>query len=202
MTGTGLADRALIMRKGSDTEMTSGVEGTEVRIIKDAPGIRHDGETPLASAELSVVIDLPKKSKPDWTANVPMRGIPTGLRSREMKLIEGRMLRFGTNEAIVGKGAKSQFVGLNVGDTIVSGQNRWTVVGMFEADGGVAESEIWCDVQNLQDVYRRTNGFSVMLVKLDTAIPSAPQRLVDEEPSGSGGRPPRERITTRASRRQ
>ena len=35
-------------------------------------------DTPLASAELSVVIDLPKKSKPDWTANVPMRGIPAG----------------------------------------------------------------------------------------------------------------------------
>ena len=27
----------------------------------EAPGIRHDGDTPLASAELSVVIDLPKE---------------------------------------------------------------------------------------------------------------------------------------------
>jgi putative ABC transport system permease protein len=150
--------------------MTSGVAGTEVRIIMDAPGIRHDGDTPLASAELSVVIDLPKKSKPDWTANVPMRGIQpvTPRVRREMKLIEGRMLRFGTDEAIVGKGAKSQFVGLNVGDTIVSSQNRWTVVGVFEAGGGVAESEIWCDVQNLQNVYRRTNGFSAMLVELES----------------------------------
>jgi putative ABC transport system permease protein len=170
MTGMGFTNRALIMRKGADTEMTSGVAGTEVRIIMDAPGIRHDGDTPLASAELSVVIDLPKKSKPDWTANVPMRGIqPVTPKVRhEMKLIEGRMLRFGTDEAIVGKGAKSQFVGLNVGDTIVSSQNRWTVVGVFEAGGGVAESEIWCDVQNLQNVYRRTNGFSAMLVELES----------------------------------
>jgi putative ABC transport system permease protein len=170
MTGAGSPDRALILRKGVDTEMTSGLEGTEVRIIREAPGIRYDGDMPLVSAELSVVIDLPKKSKPDWTANVPMRGIqPQTPKVRsEMKMIEGRMLRFGTDEAIVGKGAKSQFVGLNVGDTIVSAQNRWTVVGIFEAAGGVAESEIWCDVQNLQNVYHRTNGFSVVLAKLES----------------------------------
>src|SRR5580700_10038852 len=134
VNGTGFPDRALILRKGVDTEMTSDLEGMEVRIIKEAPGIRHDGDTPLASAELSVVIDLPKKSKPDWTANVPMRGIqPETLKVRnEMSLIEGRMFRFGTNEAIAGKGANGQFVGLNVGDTIVSGQNRWTVVGIFK----------------------------------------------------------------------
>jgi putative ABC transport system permease protein len=50
----------------------------------------------------------------------------------------------------------------------VSAQNRWTVVGTFEAAGGVAESEIWCDVQNLQNVYHRTNGFSVVLAKLES----------------------------------
>jgi putative ABC transport system permease protein len=171
MKGNGFSDRALILRKGSDTEMTSGLPGTEVRIINEAPGIRHEGDTTLASAELSVVIDLPKKSKPDWTANVPMRGIQpvTPQVRNEMKLVEGRMFRFGTNEAIVGKGANAQFVGLNVGDTIVSSQNKWIVVGIFTADGGVAESEIWCDVQNLQSVYHRTNGFSAVLAKLDSA---------------------------------
>jgi len=170
MNGTGSPERALILRKGVDTEMTSGLEGTEVRIIREAPGIRHDGDTPLASAELSVVIDLPKKSKPDWTANVPMRGIqPVTLKVRnEVSLIEGRMLKFGTDEVIVGKGAKAQFVGLNIGDSVVSGKNHWTVVGVFEADGGVAESEIWCDVQNLQSVYRRANSFSAVLARLDS----------------------------------
>jgi putative ABC transport system permease protein len=59
-------------------------------------------------------------------------------------------------------------VGLNVGDTIVSGQNRWTVTGIFEANGGVSETEIWCDVHTLQDVYRRPNTFSLVMVKLDT----------------------------------
>jgi putative ABC transport system permease protein len=171
MTGSGSPGRALALRTGSDTEMTSGIEGTEVRLIKEAPGILHEGDTILASAEMLVIIDLPKKSTPDAAANVPMRGIePEALKVRdEVSLIEGRMFRFSTNEVIVGRGANQQFLDLNVGDTIVSGENRWQVTGIFEADGGLGESEIWCDVRTLQSVYRRGNSFQSVLVKLDSA---------------------------------
>src|SRR5262249_38476314 len=105
MTGAGSPGRALVMRSGSDTELTSGIDGTEARIIKEAPGIRYEGSNALASAELYVIIDLPKKSSPDSPANVPMRGIePAGMQTREeFSLIEGRMFRFGTNEVIVGR---------------------------------------------------------------------------------------------------
>jgi putative ABC transport system permease protein len=171
MTGTGARDRALIMRAGSDTEMTSGLEGMEVRIIKEAPGIRREGDMALASAELYVIIDLPNKSAPESTANVPMRGIdPMGMKVHDdVKVVEGRMFRYGTNEVIVGRGASRHFANLNVGDTVISGQNRWAVVGIFEANGGVAETELWCDVQNLQSVYRRPNTFSSVLAKLDSS---------------------------------
>jgi putative ABC transport system permease protein len=170
MGGSGSTGRALVLRAGSDTEMTSGIEGAEVRVIKEAPGIRREGGTPLASAELYVIVDLPRKASPDSPANVPIRGIePAGIPARdEVSIVEGRMFRFSTNEVIVGRAANRQFVGLNVGDTVVSGQNRWEVVGVFEADGGVAETEIWCDVHTLQGVYRRINSFSVVLAKLDT----------------------------------
>ena len=170
MVGAGSVGRALVMRAGADTEMTSGIAGEEVRVIKEAPGIRRDAGNPLASAELYVILDLPKKSSPDLPANVPLRGIePAGMQARdEVSIIEGRMFRFATNEVIVGRAANHQFVGLNVGDTIVSGRMKWQVVGLFEADGGVAETEIWCDVHALQDAYRRLNEFSVVIAKLDT----------------------------------
>jgi putative ABC transport system permease protein len=87
----------------------------------------------------------------------------------EVSLLEGRMFEFGTNEVIVGRGAKGQFMNMNVGDTIVSGQNRWQVVGVFEADGAVAETEIWCDARVLQGVYQRGNSFQSVLVRLDSA---------------------------------
>ena len=78
------------------------------------------------------------------------------------------MFQFGTNEVIVGRGASGQFVSLEVGDTIVSGQNRWQVVGMFEADGAVAETEIWCDARTLQGAYRRGNNYQSVLARLDS----------------------------------
>lgn len=171
MRQSGSPQRALVMRSGADSEMTSGLGGPEVDVIKQAPGIRRDGQTPLASAELYVIIDLPRKSTPDAPSNVPMRGIePSGMRVREeVSLVQGRMFQFGTNEVIVGRGASGQFAGLEVGNTIVSGQNRWPVVGVFEADGGVAESEVWCDARTLQGAYRRGNSYQSVLARLDSS---------------------------------
>ena len=205
MSGSGSPDRALILRAGSDTEMTSGIEGMKSRIIKEAPGIRHEGDMALASAELYVIIDLPRSRRPTSAANVPMRGIePAGMKVREeVSLVEGRMFRFGTNEVIVGRGANGQFVGLNVGETVVSGQNRWVVVGVFEADGGVAETEIWCDVQTLQSVYRRVNAFSLVLVKLDSVRLVRPRSSdwLMKNPQVQVRVPARERILRRPVRR-
>jgi putative ABC transport system permease protein len=170
MQGSGSRGRALVMRSGSDSEMTSGLSGAEVDIVRQAPGLMHEGQNALTSAELYVIIDLPKKSSPGSSANVPMRGIePLGMTLRpEVSLIDGRMFRFGTNEVIAGRGARGQFMNLEVGDTVVSGQNRWQVVGVFEADGAVAETEIWCDARTLQGAYRRGNSYQSLLASLES----------------------------------
>jgi putative ABC transport system permease protein len=124
----------------------------------------------VASADLYVIIDLPKKST-NTAANVPMRGIePTAMPVRdEVSIIEGRMFEFGTNEVVVGRGASGQFQGLTLGNEIRSGQNVWRVVGIFESDGGVAETEIWCDVRVLQGAYRRGNSYQTVLARLDSS---------------------------------
>jgi putative ABC transport system permease protein len=170
MQGSGSPDRALVLRSGADSELTSGIEGSDVDIIKQAPGIRRNGQAPLAAAELLVIIDLPKKTTPDAPANVPVRGIaPESVPLREeFSIVAGRMFQFGTNEVIVGRGANGQFVNLNVGETVVSGQNRWQVVGIFETDGDVMETEMWADVRTLQGAYRRGNTYQSVLVRLDS----------------------------------
>src|SRR5690606_16054646 len=136
---------------------------------KQAPGILREGQTAVASAELFVIIDLPKKST-GTPANVPLRGIePTALAVRdEVSLIDGRMFQFGTNEVIVGRAASGQFSGLEVGSEIRSGQVVWQIVGMFEADGSVAETEIWCDARTLQGAYRRGNSYQSVLLRLES----------------------------------
>jgi putative ABC transport system permease protein len=100
-----------------------------------------------------------------------MRGIErTAIQVREeVSLIEGRPFEFGTNEVIVGRGASAQFAGLTVGNDIRSGQNTWKVVGVFESDGGVSETEIWCDARGLQGAYRRGNTFQSVLARLDSS---------------------------------
>jgi putative ABC transport system permease protein len=169
MREAGSPDRALIMRSGSDSEMTSGLSGPETDIIKQAPGVRRDGTAAVASAELFVIIDLPKRST-GTPANVPLRGIePAAFAVRsEASLVEGRMLQFGTNEVVVGRAATRQFSGLDVGSTIRSGQVVWQVVGMFETDGSVAETEIWCDARTLQGAYRRGNSYQSVLLQLES----------------------------------
>jgi len=170
MEQTGSPSRALVMRSGADSEMTSGLGATEVDLIKQAPGLLRDGQTAVASAELYVVIDIPKIGT-NSPANVPMRGVEpqaTAVRN-EFSIVEGRMFQFGTNEVVVGRGASVNFQGLKVGNTIRSGQNTWEVVGMFETDGSVAETEIWCDSKILQGAYRRGNTYQTVLAHLDSS---------------------------------
>jgi putative ABC transport system permease protein len=170
MEQSGSDNRALVMRSGADSEMTSGLGAPEVDIIKQAPGLRRDGQVGLASAELYVIIDIPKIGT-NSPANVPLRGIEkaaTAVRE-EFSITQGRMFEFGTNEVVVGRGAAVNFQGLTVGSTIHSGQNTWQVVGMFETDGSIAETEIWIDGRVLQGAYRRGNTYQTVLARLDSS---------------------------------
>ena len=170
MEQSGSDSRALVMRSGADSEMTSGLGPTEVDLIKQAPGLRRDGQAAVASAELYVIVDIPKIGT-NSPANVPVRGVePAATAVREeFSIVEGRMFEFGTTEVVVGRGASVNFQGLAVGNTIVSGQNRWQVVGIFETDGSVAETEIWIDSRTLQGAYRRGNSFQTVLARLDSS---------------------------------
>jgi putative ABC transport system permease protein len=169
MVEAGSPSRALVLRNGADSEMSSGLLGSETDIIKEAPGIQHDGNVPLAAAEMFVIIDLPKRST-NSSANVPIRGVELASMTvrPELKIVEGRTLRFGTNEVIVGRAASHQFAGVDLGSQITSGQLTLTVVGVFTADGSAAESEIWCDSRVLQGAYRRGNSYQAVLARLDS----------------------------------
>jgi putative ABC transport system permease protein len=79
------------------------------------------------------------------------------------------MFEFGTNEVIAGRGAAGLFAGLDVGNEIRSGQVSWRVVGIFETDGSVAETEIWCDARTIQGAYRRGNSYQSVLAKLTSS---------------------------------
>jgi putative ABC transport system permease protein len=161
---------AIVLRSGADSEMMSGLGGDDTRIIAEAPGIVRDEAGALASPELFVVINLPMRST-GTDANVPLRGVQaTAMKVRErFGLVEGRLFEWGLNEVIVGIGAQQQFAGLEIGSSIEVGQERWPVVGVFAADGGLSESEIWVDAAVLQPAYRRGNSYQAVYVKLNSS---------------------------------
>lgn len=167
MTEVGDPQTVMVMRAGSDTEMTSGLGGDTTRIIMDTPGILRDAQGPVASPELFVIVGHPTK-KDASDANVPLRGVSEAvLKVRpSVRIVEGRMFTPGTNEIVVGRAASQQFAGLTIGSTQHWGQNSWQVVGIFDANGSVAESEIWCDAKVLQPAYRRGNSYQSVYVRL------------------------------------
>ncbi len=169
MNASGKPDTALILRSGADTEMMSGLSRETTRIIADTEGIARSTEGALASAELFVIIDLPKRST-GTDANVPLRGVePMAFSVRsDVNIIQGRPFEWGRNEVIVGSGAVREFEGLELGRRIPVGKEEWTVVGIFEANGGISESEIWTDASVLQPAFRRGNSFQAVYVKIET----------------------------------
>ncbi len=170
MAASGSADAAIVLRSGSDSEMVSGFDRNETRLIADAPGVARNAQGPLASAELFVIINLPKRST-GTDANVPLRGVEgaaTAVREN-WQIVEGRMFAWGKNEVIVGAGAAREFAGFEVGSTVKVGSASWPVVGVFTTNGGVAESEVWTDAKVLQDAYHRGDSFQAVYARLNSA---------------------------------
>jgi putative ABC transport system permease protein len=178
MTASGTPDSAIILRSGADSEMVSGIGQEESRLIADAPGLARGQEGSLASAELFVIINLPKRSS-GTDANVPLRGVEQAafhVRDK-LRIVQGRPFEWGKNEVIVGVGAAQEFAGLELGNKLHIGRNEWPVVGLFSVNGGTAESEIWTDAKVLQAAYHRGNGFQSVYARLST--PGAFQQFAD-----------------------
>ena len=183
MVAAGSDDTAIVLRSGATAELNSGFSYEQTQIIADAPGVRKDGNRPLASAELYVTVDMKKKSN-GADAYIPLRGVQAAAFDvrDNVKLVEGRMFETGKNEMVVGRAAAQEFAGLELGDTVHLARVDWTVVGVFDAGGSVSESEIWTDDHVLQNVYRRGNSYQSVRVRLENpdSIETLKQALADD----------------------
>lgn len=167
IAGSGATDIAMVLRGGSEAEINSVVLRDQVRLIEEGPGIARgaDGK-PQTSGELYLTVDGIKRST-GTKANLPLRGLgPQGAALRRgITITAGRMFNPGSNEIVVGKALGSEFAGFDLGQTVTFGSSRWTVVGIFSAEGSVFESEIWADVPVLQSLFKR-NAFQTVRARL------------------------------------
>jgi putative ABC transport system permease protein len=169
LVAAGSDNTIIVMREGATAELNSGLGNEQAQLIADAAGVQRDANgRPVAAAELYVIVDIPMRDSGS-PANVPLRGVQQhSFTVRDnIRIVEGRNFQEGQNELIVGRAAQGKFAGLDVGDSIKFGQSEWRIVGAFEDNGSVSESELWCDVRILQQAYRRGNSFQSVRVKLD-----------------------------------
>ena len=171
LASTGRPARVIMLRAGSDSELSSGVARDQAILLASLPGVARDASgRPLASAELNVMVDLPRKGE-SAPNNVPFRGVqPAAFAIRdELTLLEGRHFTRGVREVIVGRKASRQFAGLEVGSRIAFRDSEWTVVGIFASGGDVHESEIWADAEVAMSAFRRTGFQSVTATVADAS---------------------------------
>ena len=167
LVATGQDDNVLVIRRGSQTEVQSGIDRAQAGIVESLQDVAlgQDG-SPLVSKEPVVLINLPKR-KSGKPSNVVIRGVtPRGLALRpQVHITEGRMFRPGTAEVVAGASIATGFRGAAPGETLRFASRDWTVVGVFDAGRTGFDSEIWGDAEQMMQAFRRTN-FSALIFKL------------------------------------
>jgi putative ABC transport system permease protein len=167
LASTGRHGRVIMLRSGSDAEMSSGIGREQAALLASVPGIARDaGGRPLVTAELVVMVDLPRHGQ-THPNNVPFRGVgPAAFAIRdEVRIVQGRPFERGVREVVVGGKASREFAGLRVGSRIAFRDSDWSVVGIFESGGDVHESEIWADADVAGSAFRRP-GFQSLTATL------------------------------------
>jgi ABC-type antimicrobial peptide transport system permease subunit len=164
---TGSYDNVVVIRKGSNSEVVSGVGRQSASILETLPeiAIGPKGQRLLAK-ELVVLIALPKKGS-NSPSNVILRGVEEDsiLLRPTVRLVDGRLPRVGSPEVIVGSSIARRFKGIGINETIRFGMSDWGIVGIFDAGNSGFSSEIWGDVDQFIQAFRRP-AYSSVIFKL------------------------------------
>jgi putative ABC transport system permease protein len=173
MVSAGRDDNAVVLRKGADNEMSSSIEVKTIGLISAAPGVKRGaGNATLATGEVVIVIAQDKLGgTAGQVSNILVRGVPeVALQVRpEIRVIDGRPPKPGTDEVMIGRGLRGNFRGMEIGESFDLKKNRPVkVVGVFEAGGSSFESEVWADVDTARSSFGREGLVSSVTVRLES----------------------------------
>ncbi len=184
LVATGQPDNVIVLRKGANAEITSGIGREQAAIIETLPGVARDGiGRALVSKEPVVLNSLPKRGS-GQASNVTLRGSgAAGLALRpQVRIVEGRFFEPGSSEIIAARNVAAGFQGVQLGGVLRFGGRDWTVVGLFEAGGSGFDSEIWADAEQLMAAFRRQAWSSVIVKLADPAAFEGLRALIDTDP--------------------
>src|SRR5207245_8902218 len=108
---SGDPNNVLVLRKGSEAELSGGFDATAFPVLKNLPGIAKDSHgEPMASGEWVVVIVLPR-NRGTGEVNVTVRGMmPDGLEMEaSAKLAQCRVFTHVQREVVVSESIRKRF---------------------------------------------------------------------------------------------
>ena len=177
----------LVMRKGSNAELSSAITREVYQDVKSMAGIMRDGGQPLASLEMVTVINLPSVDSPDGM-NVTLRGIlPLGIQMRDgLKITTGRWFRPGQREVVVGKSIARRYPDAQLGKKLRFGRGEWEIVGVMDGGQSAVNSEIFGDLNQTSSDFNRADGLSSILVRAtdESTVPALINSLKDDRRLG------------------
>jgi putative ABC transport system permease protein len=181
---SGEPENVLVMRKGSTSELAAGgVQRDAVQVFRNLAGVARNAKgEPLVSGEDVLVIVLPRK---DGTGevNVTVRFLtPVGLEMRpKIRLLEGRWFTPGQPEIVVSGSVHERFLDCEIGDPVLIGSRKWTIVGVFDAAGTAHDSELWADINQLSTEFDRNVYSSVLVRTTDPVAADALRKRVSDD---------------------
>jgi putative ABC transport system permease protein len=186
LRSTGSTDNAIVIQRGTTSELTSGFSRDNAAMIMvDDRVARDDQGRPMASPEIMIVNNMERRED-GASVNVVVRGVtPMAFEVRHnVHIVEGRNFTPGLYELVVGKKAAERYVGLDIGKSIQLQRRSWTVVGIFDAGGSGFESEIWGDVEVMGPAFNRSNGYQSLTLRLkDPSTIDAFNKDLERNPS-------------------
>jgi len=154
---TGSETNAMVLRKGADSELSSGLGRDVASIIAADPHVATGGDgRPLVSPEVYVLIPLGKVFDTTQVANVVVRGVSDQAWQvrNHVKITAGQRPTSGRAEVCVGSRLTQRFPHTQVGQTLRFAGRDWNVVCNFSAAGSAFESEIWGENEQFMPVFR------------------------------------------------
>ena len=162
----GRPDTVIILRKGSDAELTSAITNEYLGLFR---GPAQVSQAAGVIGEIVVIITA-EHADDSGVSNVLIRGTPAdGIAFRpELKIVSGRAPKPGTSEVIVGKAISRRFKGIGPDDSFEMRRNRpLQVVGEFTSEGSSYESEVWGDLDFIRNSLGRQAVVSSVRVRLN-----------------------------------
>ena len=170
LASSGRSDNAIVLRKGSDAELSSVIEDPSVNLILAQPGVKKEGTAPIGVGEVIVVAAL-EKIGAVGISNVQIRGVPeSAMKFRpDMKIVDGVLPHPGSDEVMIGQRIRGRFKGTDLGQSFDLRKNRPVkVVAVFEDGGSSYESEVWVDRDVLRSSFGREGIVSSVRVRLES----------------------------------